>query len=107
MNTVHASNAAVCWKARRIILGAAEQDAEVLVQMRQKETNNQVLVLPRSSEQDTNILLIGRRVIGRHVVHERSRATAVEEVLRDGRVRDEVEYRTVVGRDIAAVEIRE
>ncbi len=66
-----------------------------------------MLVLPRSSEQDTNILLIGRRVIGRHVVHERSCATAVEEVLRDGRVRDEVEYRVVVGRYIAAVEIRE
>lgn len=38
---------------------------------------------------------------------QRCSASAVKEVLRDGRVGDKIELSAVVGRDVAAIEVRE
>ncbi len=40
-------------------------------------------------------------------MHQRGGASAVEEILRDRRVRDEVEHRAIISRDVATVEVRQ
>lgn len=53
-----------------------------------------------------DVLLVGCRVVGREVFLQRGSSSAVKEVLRDGRVCDKIELSPVVGRDVAAIEIR-
>ncbi len=75
--------------------------------MCQEEAKNVRSASSSSNGYRSNILLVRRRIISREIMHQRDSASAVEEILRDRRVCDKVEYSAVISRDVATIEVRQ
>ena len=105
MDVIHATIAAVSGIRPIADHATAEQDTEVLVQMRQQGAIVHVSfpTPPQFPQfQEGNILLIRARPIRRHIQHQRRRAAIIEEVLRQARA-----AAAAVGRVEHAVEVRQ
>lgn len=98
MDIVLGTLSSIGWVISTTLHGATEKNTKVLVQVSQEHARRVGQHDPRTIAD--NILLSRVRIIGRHVLHERSRTTAIEEV--DGTTNQT----TSICRSQATIEVR-